>query len=928
MKIAPRFEPLLFGLLMSLLMSAVMAGVVTVVNTGATPGFAGRWLSAFAFAWPIAFACVSLFVQPVRRVVKVLLLPDLGPRARGRVAAAWKTFKEEPMEQLILNLSQRLQRGVVAWCDFAYRRPLVTLLLLALLFVPLLSQVPKLQRDGSIEGFFKKDDPQLVAYDQFRRQFGQDGQIVIGLEATGSIFAPEFIDRLTALHKELEREVPHLEDISSLVNARDVRGTEESFVVENLLLRRPSTAAEWQAFEHKARSNQVYRDLLLTPDASFTVVMLKPNRYGAAPAPAAAAAATTATATTTASFAEGDLKPGAPGKFLSAQELGVMVEKATAVARKHEAAGFKVYVSGSPVASTTIVRLLGSDMGRYMLLSIGVMLVLITALTRRPTCAFLAALVIALTLFSTFGLMAATGTAIKPPTQVLLSVILVASVCELIHIVTIFYQQIQAGRPKQEALRHTAEHCAMPVFYTSLTTAAGMAAFSTSPLAPVSDLGWFGAIAVLLAMVYTWTVVSVCVRLFRVRPRGKQVSVEKGAYRWTLRLAMFSHRRPWVIVAGAVPVLAVLAVGLTQVKFAHNSLMWLPDQEPVRVATAKLDDKLHGSVGLEIVVDTGVPGGVREKAFLDQVNLAAAELRKLGAQDVVVGKTIAVTDVLKDINQAIHAGDPKHYVVPDAALAKQEFTLFENSSSDDIHDFVDAEYRRTRITARLPWLEASTYNAFIGRVETLFKASFPQAQVAVTGNMALLARTSTHVMSSMADSYLNSLIAIPLMMMLLLASVRLGLLSMVPNVLPIVAVLGIMGFLGMPLDTFSMLAGSIALGLIVDDSVHFFHNYGRYYREHGDVGRAIEATIQTTGRSMVHATVILSAAFAGFALSQMHNVRDFGIVMVLTICLAMLTDLLLSPALLTLMQRYSNARAPQPTPPTTTATPALETQHV
>lgn len=914
MRIAPRFEPLLFGLLMSLLMSALMAGVVTLVNTGASPGLAGRWFGAFAFAWPIAFACVSLFVAPVRRVVQVLLMPDLGARLRSGTTAAYRSIKEETMERTILKFSRGLQRGVVAWCDFAYRRPLVTLALLALLVVPLLAQLPKLQRDGSIEGFFKKDDPQLVAYDKFRRQFGQDGQIIIGLEAEASIFEPAFVDRLIALHKELERDVPHLEDISSLVNARDVRGTEEAFVVENLLLRRPAGEAEWREFERKARANQIYRDLLLTPDAGFTVVMLKPNRYAAAPAGRAAG------------FDDADLRPGAAGKFLGAQDLGLMVQKATEIARKHEVQGFKVYVSGSPAASSTIVRLLGSDMGRYMLLSVGVMLVLITALTRRPTCALLAALVIALTLFSTFGLMAGSGTAIKPPTQVLLSIILVASICELIHIVTIFYQEIEAGRSEHEALLHTAEHCAMPVFYTSATTAAGMFAFSSSPLAPVSDLGWFGGIAVMLAMLYTWTVVAVCVRLLRVRPRraraGAPAGADEGVYRWTLRLAMFSHRKPWVVVACTLPVLAVLGVGLTQVRFAHNSLLWLPDREPVRVATAKLDDRLHGSVGLEIVVDTGVAGGVREKAFLDRIDRAAAELAGLGAGDVVVGKTIAVTDVLKDINQAIHAGSPQHYVVPDAALARQEFTLFENSSSDDIHDFVDAEYRSTRITARLPWLEASTYTAFIGRVETLFKTSFPDAQVAVTGNMALLARTSTHVMSSMADSYFNSLLLIPVMMMLLLASVRLGLLSMVPNVLPILAVLGVMGWLGMPLDTFSMLAGSIALGLIVDDSVHFFHNYARFHREHGDVGRAIEATIRVTGRSMVHATVILSAAFAGFALSQMHNVRDFGIVMVLTICLAMLSDLLLSPALLTLMQRRANARATRTTPPN-----ALEPQH-
>jgi len=212
---------------------------------------------------------------------------------------------------------------------------------------------------------------------------------------------------------------------------------------------------------------------------------------------------------------------------------------------------------------------------------------------------------------------------------------------------------------------------------------------------------------------------------------------------------------------------------------------------------------------------------------------------------------------------------------------------------------VDTEYSKTRFTIHVPWLEASTYAAFIGDVEKLFQNRLGQDyKVTVTGIMALIARTSTAVMQSLSDSYINSMILIPIMMMMLLNSIRMGIVSMIPNVLPIAMVLGIMGYLDIPLDTFSMMAGSIALGLIVDDSVHFFHNFGQFYEKHNDAAKAIELTIESTGRSIVNASVILAAAFGSYMLASMHNVRDFGLVMVLTIILALFSDLLLSPALL------------------------------
>ena len=138
-------------------------------------------------------------------------------------------------------------------------------------------------------------------------------------------------------------------------------------------------------------------------------------------------------------------------------------------------------------------------------------------------------------------------------------------------------------------------------------------------------------------------------------------------------------------------------------------------------------------------------------------------------------------------------------------------------------------------------------------------------------------------------------------MVLLVGSLRLGLVSMIPNLLPIVLVMGLMWLLGFPLDLFTMLIGSIAIGLAVDDTVHFMHNFRRYHAESGDVSRAVHETLLTTGRAMLVTTVVLSIGFFIFMLSSMSNLFNFGLLTGLAILIALLADYFLAPALMTLL---------------------------
>ncbi len=172
---------------------------------------------------------------------------------------------------------------------------------------------------------------------------------------------------------------------------------------------------------------------------------------------------------------------------------------------------------------------------------------------------------------------------------------------------------------------------------------------------------------------------------------------------------------------------------------------------------------------------------------------------------------------------------------------------------------------------------------------------------------ALLFRTITNVIRSMAESYVIALAVITVMMILLIGKLRIGMLSMIPNLFPIFLTLGIMGGVGVPMDLFTMLVGSIAIGLAVDDTVHFMNNFRRYFERSGNATDAVLKTLQSTGRGMLVTTCVLSVGFFIFMFADMNNLYNFGWLTGFTIIMALLSDYVIAPALMVAVNRQKTA---------------------
>jgi uncharacterized protein len=804
-----------------------------------------------------------------------------------------------------------------------YHNRFKTLAIMAVLIGFMASGLPHTTFDTSTESFLHEDDPAMVKYNDFRAQFGRDEMIILAIEPP-EIFSNDFFDKLTALHDDIKDTVPYLDDVTSLVNARSTRGEGDRLIVEDLLEDRPQSPAEMADLRKRVISNPLYKNLIISEDGRVTAVVIKTTSFSGFEQPEEDLDTLGELDMLSAGFeddAPGEFVDGGadtseeppPRTYLTDEENSAVVKAVREVMGRHQSSDFKMAVAGSPIIIEDLKRAMQNDLRRFLVLTLLTVAGFLLILFRRVSGVIWPILVVMVSLLSTVGLMGHLGVAIKLPTQILPTFLLAVGVGDAVHILTIFYRRLAHGDSQEDAIANALGHSGLPVVLTSLTTAGGLISFVTADLAPVEELGIFGGIGVMLAMFYTIILLPALLSLFPVRVKGviTDEDADQPLDRFLAAVGDFATGHAWKVLAGAAMILAISFYGVFLNRFTHNPMAWLPDNMPIRVDTKKIDHDLRGSISMEVVVDTGKENGLYDPEILNRLDALGGSLSTFEENGLFVGKTMSVADTLKEIHQALHGNQPEFYAIPqNRALIPQEFLLFENSGSDDLEDVVDSQFQLARFTIKVNWLDAVVYGNFIEEIEQRFKKVFEdRADVTVTGLITIMSRTLKAAIHSMAESYLVAFVVITLLMILLIGHLKIGLLSMIPNLAPIIVALGIIGFTDIPLDLFTMLVGSIAIGLAVDDTIHFFHSFRRYHYQTGDVRQAVHATLQTTGRAMLFTSLVLSCGFFILMFSDMHNLKNFGFITGVAIIMALLSDYLIAPALMEVVYRGRKSKA-------------------
>jgi hypothetical protein len=786
-----------------------------------------------------------------------------------------------------------------------YRHPkktVVAMLLLAALFI---AHLPQITMDTTTEGFLHEYDPTLISYENFRDRYGRDEVILVAIKPE-AVFDREFLNTLTALHHELEENVPHLDDITSLINARDTRGEGDALIVEDLLAELPADDAALADVKQRALANPIYKNFLVSEDGAFTSIIMKLDYYYVEK---------TSTVDALGAFDDGFDEVGPVGgtpestpteqPVLTGQQAEEAVKVALSIVEKYKGDNLIIKVAGSPAVVAELKSNMGKDIRKFMLIGTITVAIMLFVMFRRASGVLIPGVVVVLSLLSTVGLMAWIGTPIKLPTQILPSFIAAVSVGAAVHILAIFYYRLAHGDSKEDSIIYAMGHSGLAVLFTSLTTAAGLGSFATAEVAPISDLGRYASFGVIMSLLYTLLLLPALVSIFpiAIKTVTDQTARAKKFDRVLIAIADFATGAPKRIIAVSALLVVIAGYYTARIQFSHNPLTWLPATMEIRQATELVDANMRGSVNVEILVDTGKENGLYDPALLKKMEAFQRELETYKDGTLFIGKTLSLVDMIKEINKALNEGKQEAYVIPATReIVANELFLFENSGSDDLENIVDSRFSQARITAKTPWIDAIPYGRMVTHIEGRAREIFGNdATVEVTGIVTLLGRSLSAAIHSMAESYLIAGVIITLMMVLFLGKVKAGLLSMVPNVAPIIVALGVMGFVGWPMDMFTMLIGSIAIGLAVDDTTHFMHNFHRYFHETNDARQAVRNTLVTSGRAMLVTTIVLATAFFTYIASDMANIFRFGLLTGTALIFALVADFLLAPAIMTLI---------------------------
>jgi len=754
----------------------------------------------------------------------------------------------------------------------------VVLYLIGLLCIASAWQALGLRVDTSMEVWFLDDDPDLVSYRDFLEHFDTDQVVVLVWEdeALWSAEGLAFVDQVTRAAQEvrlpLEAGSPITEasETFGVRRARSITTMSEVVAEPGMLSVRPLYDAADppapDALRERVLADEKLVGGLVSADGRVAAVVL-------------------------------DVDP-------LVEDIALKVRLATALSELVESLGsqrgLKIACAGPTMLDDAFLRYTHRDM-KTVIPGMGlVILIAILLLFRSLRALSLPMAVVSATCVIVAGLMAVFGLKLTIVHTIVFPMMLGIGVASSVHVITRAMNLRREGLSAEESGRRSLAMLLAPCFFTMATTVAGLLSLLTANLAPVRELGALGASGAAISFVLTFALGP---RLLPhlPSPEGEGGSLERLWLGWDRALEALGRlvqRRALGVTLSAALILAFCLSGLFRLDVGSNPLNYFTKDDPVRVSLEFVEERLSGTTSLEIFIDTGVTGGMKDPAVLSSMVTVQDYLNAIDG----IGSTLSLSDFVMELRSSFHGGEAAEARIPDTRGEVAEL-LFMLDDPSDLEQWVDFDFRRGRINATLRMGDADELVEEVEGVEALLAEEFQSPiRAHATGMSKLISKMESYLLSSQIRSLGLAFFTVLICMMLALGNLRLGLFSMIPNLLPIGMSLGLMGWLGMTLDPGTAMTGAVALGLVVDDTVHFLHHLRKRLLAGDSLSAATGDTLRHTGRAIAMTSVVLVAGFWLMCLASFVPNIQFGFLCGLAIGLALLANLIVLPAVLALFQ--------------------------
>ena len=559
------------------------------------------------------------------------------------------------------------------------------------------------------------------------------------------------------------------------------------------------------------------------------------------------------------------------------------------------------YLTGDVVMHRAFSDVTKSDMETLtpivFLIIVGATIILLRSIL--GTVAIVAVLVFVVN--TTLGFAGWNGVVFSPTNAGVPIIVMVIAIADSIHVVTSVLLGMRRGLDRNAAIVESLRINAYPVFITSVTTAIGFLSLNASDSPPFHVLGNYVAFGVLCALVYTMTLLPALLSILPLRAR--RVQAEGTAF--FDRFADFVIARSTFLLVAMSLVIVVLIIGIPRIELSDNMAQYFDERYEFRRDTDYVIDNLTGLDKLEYSLSAGREGGITDPDYLRKVDAFAEWYR----QQPEVTHVQAFSDIMKRLNKNMHGDDPAFYRLPeDPDLAAQYLLLYELSLpfGSDLNDRIDVAKSATRlvVTTKNAW--SRDIRELDKRAQIWLRANAPAFAQEASGLSVVFAHLSLRNINSMLRGTITAMVLISFILIWIFKSVRIGLLSLLPNFIPAIMSFGLWGYLVGHVGIASSVVIAVVFGIVVDDTVHFLSKYLKARREGLPAPEAVRSAFHMVGHALWTTTAVLSVGFLVFATSGFEVSWALGLLVTITIVFALVADFLLLPTLLIAIDRRNS----------------------
>jgi len=764
-------------------------------------------------------------------------------------------------------MSKKIDQIALAAAGFFIRHRWKVIIALFVLVAAIGSGMRHLQFANNYRVFFGPTNPELLAFDEFQKTYTKNDNILFVLQpADGRIFSPRIAEAIEEI-TERSWKIPYAIRVDSVSNFQHSWADGDDLTVEDLI-RNGATLSADQLEEKKqiALAEPLLRNNLVSHDADTTGINV------------------------TLQYPEESI-------LEVPEAVGVAREIVKDIEARYP--NVTVALSGVSMLNNAFAESGMKDAGTLVPIMYGVLLLIMVIALRSIAGTIATLAVIGFSTITALGLAGYAGILLTPISVTAPTIILTLAIADSIHILITLRKHMRRGLGKQEALRESIRINAIPVFVTSLTTVVGFLGLNFSDSPPFRDLGNITAMGIAAAWIYSMTLLPAVMSLLPVRVR--RIESDDGGERsdGMERFADFitGNYKTVGIIAGSVVVLLTLMV--PRIELNDEWVKYFDHRVEFRNDAEFAIDNLNGLYLAEFSVESGGEGEINEPEYLQTLDRFTAWLRDQPETTHVY----SYSDIIRRLNKNLHGDDPEWYRIPeDRELAAQYLLLYELSLPFglDLNDRINVDKSATRVTASMPEISTARVRDFLHRSQAWLAAnSSEKIQSEPTGATVMFSYISQRNIEGMLNGNMVALGLIAAILVVSFRSWKLGLLSLVPNTLPILATFGLWGLLVGQVGMAAATVTSTSLGIIVDDTVHFLAKYVRARREEGlDPAGAVRYAFSTVGTAIVVTTFILALGFSVLATSTFLINAQMGLLTALAIVVALLFDFTILPALL------------------------------